>query len=81
MHREKKATTMSGGGMLFLNLALLIVSIIMFVSGIKDKDLLILFTGSLAQITSWLKATQSAPGLGPPLSAEVTNRRPDGVSQ
>ena len=45
MHTEKKATTMSGWGMLFLNLALLAVSIIMFVSGIKDKDLLILFTG------------------------------------
>jgi regulator of protease activity HflC (stomatin/prohibitin superfamily) len=45
MHSEKKATTMSGWGMLFLNLALVVVSVVMFVSGIKQQDLLILFTG------------------------------------
>jgi regulator of protease activity HflC (stomatin/prohibitin superfamily) len=45
MHTEKKAQTMSGWGMLFLNLALIAVSIVMFVSGIKQQDLLILFSG------------------------------------
>jgi len=45
MHSEKKATTMSGWGMLFLNLALIAVSIVMFIGGVRQQDLLILFTG------------------------------------
>ncbi len=45
MHTEKKARTMSGWGMLFLILATIAVSIVIFISGIRQQDLLILFTG------------------------------------
>ncbi len=45
MHTEKKAHTFSGWGMLFLNLAVIVVSIVMFISGIRQQDLLVLFTG------------------------------------
>lgn len=45
MHTEKKAHTMSGWGMLSLILAMIVLSIIMFISGIKQQNLLILFTG------------------------------------
>ena len=45
MHTEKKATTMSGWGMLFVNLAVIAVGIVMFISGIRQQDLLVLFTG------------------------------------
>lgn len=45
MHTEKKAKTMSGWGMLVLILAMIAVSIVMFISGIRQQDLLILFAG------------------------------------
>ncbi len=45
MHTEKKAHTFSGWGMLLLNLAVIVVSIVMFISGIRQQDLLVLFTG------------------------------------
>jgi len=46
MHREKKATTVSGWGMLFTSLALLAVSIFMFIRAISQEDVPILL-GSL----------------------------------
>ena len=45
MHTETKARTMSGWGMLFLNLAVIAVGIVLFVAGIRQQDLLILFSG------------------------------------
>ena len=43
MHNEKKVKTASGWGMLFLSLALLVVSVVMFIRAISQEDLTILF--------------------------------------
>ena len=43
MHNEKKVKTASGWGMLFLSLALLVVSVVMFFRAISQEDLTILF--------------------------------------
>jgi regulator of protease activity HflC (stomatin/prohibitin superfamily) len=45
MHREKKVSTPSGWGMLFLTLAMVIAGIAMFIRSIAQEDFIMLFAG------------------------------------